>query len=186
MQAKRIRAAESADRVSGGSWCTSPSDADATIERLKPTVLIGVSTHGGAFNQRVVEAMSRLNERPIIFAISNPTDKAECSAEQAYTWSNGKVLFAAGVQFPDVTVNGQTLHGGPRGDPRDLTVQVGALVGRGHPRVHGDRIRDRSGGRSGVDQDQSTDPASRHRKFALPEPAVRGDVVHALTFRPLL
>jgi malic enzyme len=79
------------------------NDLVATIERLKPTVLIGVSTHGGAFNQRVVEAMSRLNERPIIFARSNPTDKAECSAEQAYTWSKGKALYSAGVQFPDVT-----------------------------------------------------------------------------------
>jgi malate dehydrogenase (oxaloacetate-decarboxylating)(NADP+) len=88
------------------------NDLAKTIETLKPTILIGVSTKGGAFNQRVVEAMSRLNERPIIFALSNPTDKAECSAEQAYTWSNGKALFAAGVQFPDVTVNGQTFHPG--------------------------------------------------------------------------
>jgi malate dehydrogenase (oxaloacetate-decarboxylating)(NADP+) len=88
------------------------NDLVATIERLKPTVLIGVSTHGGAFNQRVVEAMSRLNERPIIFALSNPTNKAECSAEQAYTWSKGKALFAAGVQFPDVKLNGQTFHPG--------------------------------------------------------------------------
>jgi malate dehydrogenase (oxaloacetate-decarboxylating)(NADP+) len=87
-------------------------DLVETIEALKPTVLIGVSTKGGAFNQRVVETMTRLNERPIIFALSNPTDKAECSAEQAYTWSNGKALFAAGVQFPDVTVNGQTFHPG--------------------------------------------------------------------------
>jgi malate dehydrogenase (oxaloacetate-decarboxylating)(NADP+) len=83
-----------------------------TIETLKPTILIGVSTKGGAFNQRVVETMSRLNERPIIFALSNPTDRAECSAEQAYTWSKGKALFAAGVQFPDVTVNGTTFHPG--------------------------------------------------------------------------
>jgi malate dehydrogenase (oxaloacetate-decarboxylating)(NADP+) len=87
-------------------------DLAQTIETLKPTVLIGVSTKGGAFNQRVVEAMSQVNERPIIFALSNPTDKAECSAEQAYTWSNGKALFAAGVQFPDVTINGQTFHPG--------------------------------------------------------------------------
>jgi malate dehydrogenase (oxaloacetate-decarboxylating)(NADP+) len=87
-------------------------DLVKTIETLKPSVLIGVSTKGGAFNQRVVEAMSRLNERPIIFALSNPTDKAECSAEQAYTWSNGKVLYAAGVQFPDVIVNGKTFHPG--------------------------------------------------------------------------
>jgi malate dehydrogenase (oxaloacetate-decarboxylating)(NADP+) len=83
-----------------------------TIESLKPTILIGVSTKGGAFNQRVVETMSRLNERPIIFALSNPTDKAECTAEQAYTWSKGKALYAAGVQFPEVTMNGRTFHPG--------------------------------------------------------------------------
>jgi malate dehydrogenase (oxaloacetate-decarboxylating)(NADP+) len=83
-----------------------------TIETFKPTILIGTSTKGGAFNQPVVEAMSRLNERPIIFAMSNPTNRAECSAEQAYTWSKGKALFAAGVQFPEVTVNGKTFHPG--------------------------------------------------------------------------
>ena len=87
-------------------------DLVKTIETLKPTVLIGVSTKHGAFNQRVVEAMSRLNERPIIFALSNPTDKAECTAEQAYTWSRGKALYAAGVQFPDVTLDGKTFHPG--------------------------------------------------------------------------
>jgi malate dehydrogenase (oxaloacetate-decarboxylating)(NADP+) len=83
-----------------------------TVETLKPTVLIGVSTKGGAFNQKVVEAMSRLNERPIIFALSNPTEKAECSAEQAYAWSQGKALFAAGVQFPDVTLGDRVFHPG--------------------------------------------------------------------------
>jgi malate dehydrogenase (oxaloacetate-decarboxylating)(NADP+) len=87
-------------------------DLVQTLETLKPTVLIGVSTKGGAFNQRVVETMSKLNDRPIIFALSNPTDKAECTAEQAYTWSKGKVLYAAGVQFPDVTVGGTTFHPG--------------------------------------------------------------------------
>ena len=87
-------------------------DLVKTIETPKPTVLIGVSTKGGAFNQRVVETMSRLNERPIIFALSNPTDKAECSAEQAYTWSDGRALYAAGVQFPDVRLTGRTLHPG--------------------------------------------------------------------------
>jgi malate dehydrogenase (oxaloacetate-decarboxylating)(NADP+) len=83
-----------------------------TIETLSPTILIGVSTRGGAFDRRVVEAMSRINERPIIFALSNPTDRAECSAEQAYTWSKGRALYAAGVQFPDVTVDGRTFHPG--------------------------------------------------------------------------
>jgi malate dehydrogenase (oxaloacetate-decarboxylating)(NADP+) len=87
-------------------------DLVEAIGSLKPTVLIGVSTKGGAFTQKVIEAMSRLNDRPIIFALSNPTNKAECSAEEAYRWSNGKALFAAGVQFPDVTLNGQTFHPG--------------------------------------------------------------------------
>jgi malate dehydrogenase (oxaloacetate-decarboxylating)(NADP+) len=91
---------------------TPSKDFITTIENVKPTILIGVSTKGGAFNQRVIETMSRLNERPIIFALSNPTEKAECTAEQAYTWSKCKALYAAGVQFPDVIVNGQHFHPG--------------------------------------------------------------------------
>jgi malate dehydrogenase (oxaloacetate-decarboxylating)(NADP+) len=84
----------------------------AAIEAFKPTVLIGVSTRGGLFSREVVEAMSRLNDRPIIFPLSNPTSKTECLAEQAYTWSKGKALYAAGVQFPDVTVGGTKFHPG--------------------------------------------------------------------------
>jgi malate dehydrogenase (oxaloacetate-decarboxylating)(NADP+) len=87
-------------------------DLAATVETFKPSVLIGVSTKGGAFTERVVDAMSRINERPIIFALSNPTDRAECTPEQAYTWSKGKALYAAGVQFPEVTVDGKTFHPG--------------------------------------------------------------------------
>jgi malate dehydrogenase (oxaloacetate-decarboxylating)(NADP+) len=87
-------------------------DLVAVIGRVKPSILIGVSTQGGAFTQQVVEAMSRLNERPIIFPLSNPTAHVECTAEQAYTWSKGKALYAAGVQFPDVTVAGKTFHPG--------------------------------------------------------------------------
>ena len=81
--------------------------AEAVTEFM-PTTIIGVSTTGGAFNQRVVEAMSRVNERPIILALSNPTEKAECTAEQAYKWSNGKAIYAAGVQFPPVNYQGTT------------------------------------------------------------------------------
>lgn len=78
------------------------------IKLIKPTVIIGVSTIGKAFTQQVVEAMSEINERPIIFALSNPTDHAECTAEQAYNWSKGKALYAAGVQFAPVQYQGQT------------------------------------------------------------------------------
>src|ERR1700756_2248279 len=84
-------------------------DFVAAIENIKPTTIIGVSTIGGAFNQRVIEAMTRINERPVILALSNPTEHAECTAEQAYTWSKGKAIYAAGVQFPPVLYNGQTL-----------------------------------------------------------------------------
>lgn len=78
------------------------------IESIKPSTIIGVSTIGGAFTQKVVEAMSRINDRPVILALSNPTEHAECTAEQAYTWSKGKAIYAAGVPFPPVNLNGQT------------------------------------------------------------------------------
>ena len=78
------------------------------INSIRPTTIIGVSTIGGAFTQEVIEAMSRINARPVILAISNPTEKAECTPEQAYTWSNGKAIYAAGVQFPPVQYKGQT------------------------------------------------------------------------------
>jgi malate dehydrogenase (oxaloacetate-decarboxylating)(NADP+) len=87
---------------------TPTRDFVSAIESIKPTTIIGVSTVGGTFTQKVVEAMSRLNERPVILALSNPTDHAECTPEQAYTWSNGKAIYAAGVQFPPVHFNGQT------------------------------------------------------------------------------
>src|ERR1700752_3801510 len=83
-------------------------DFVAAIESIKPTTIIGVSTIGGAFTQKVVEAMSRINERPVILALSNPTEHAECTPEQAYTWSKGKAIYAAGVQFPPVRYDGQT------------------------------------------------------------------------------
>ena len=83
-------------------------DFVAAIESIKPTTIIGVSTVGGAFSQRVVESMSRINEQPVIFALSNPTDHAECTPDQAYTWSHGKAIYAAGVQFPPVHFNGRT------------------------------------------------------------------------------
>lgn len=66
-----------------------------------------MSTSAKAFDERVVSTMARINKRPIIFALSNPTDHAECSAEEAYKWSQGRVLFAAGVPFPPVTYQGK-------------------------------------------------------------------------------
>jgi malate dehydrogenase (oxaloacetate-decarboxylating)(NADP+) len=82
-------------------------DFVAAIESIKPTTIIGVSTIGGAFNQKVIETMARINERPVVLALSNPTEHAECTAEQAYTWSKGKAIYAAGVQFAPFHYNGQ-------------------------------------------------------------------------------
>ena len=77
------------------------------VEILRPTAIIGVGAVANAFTREVVEMMTRLNERPIIFALSNPTSKAECTAEQAYAWSGGKALFASGSPFDPVEFEGQ-------------------------------------------------------------------------------
>ena len=78
------------------------------IEALKPNAIIGVSTVAKAFNQRVIEAMSRVNERPIIFPYSNPTSHSECTAEEAYRWSEGRAIFASGSPFPPVRLADRT------------------------------------------------------------------------------
>jgi malate dehydrogenase (oxaloacetate-decarboxylating)(NADP+) len=80
----------------------------AAVEDFQPTALIGVSTVGRLFSREVVEAMSRHNERPIIFALSNPIEKHECLPEQAYAWSGGRAVYAGGVQFPPVHLGGRT------------------------------------------------------------------------------
>jgi len=77
------------------------------IRLLKPTAIIGVSATPNAFTQEVVAAMAQVNERPIVFALSNPTSRAECTAEQAYAWSGGRALFASGSPFDAVTVDGK-------------------------------------------------------------------------------
>ena len=83
-------------------------DLVEAIDQLTPTILIGVSTVKGVFTQQVIEAMTKLNEQPVIFALSNPTDHAECTAEEAYKYSDGKAIYAAGVQFDPVTIKGKT------------------------------------------------------------------------------
>ena len=86
---------------------TPTKDLVSAINAIKPTILIGVSTVRGTFTKEVIEAMTKLNDRPIIFALSNPTDHAECTAQEAYQHSKGKAIFAAGVQFDPVQMEGK-------------------------------------------------------------------------------
>ena len=78
------------------------------IEALKPTGIIGVSTIPKLFNRQVIETMAEINERPIIFPYSNPTSRSECTAAEAYNWSDGRAIFASGSPFPPVEVAGRT------------------------------------------------------------------------------
>ena len=82
------------------------------VKAIKPTVLIGSSGVGKTFTKEVIEAISALNEKPVILALSNPTTQSECTAEEAYHWSKGRVIFASGSPFDPVTVNGKTFTPG--------------------------------------------------------------------------
>jgi malate dehydrogenase (oxaloacetate-decarboxylating)(NADP+) len=87
-----------------------PADLTGAIDAIKPNVIIGATGVPGVFNEAVVRRMVKYNHRPIIFALSNPTANTECTAEQAYTWSDGRAIFASGSPFEPVSVYGKTLY----------------------------------------------------------------------------
>ncbi|MBI4061763.1 MAG: NAD-dependent malic enzyme [Elusimicrobia bacterium] len=84
------------------------TDLLSAVKALKPTALIGVSGQAAQFTREIVAEMARLNDRPLVFALSNPTSNSECTAEQAYAWSDGRAIFASGSPFDPVVFQGRT------------------------------------------------------------------------------
>ncbi|CAN1240939.1 NADP-dependent malic enzyme [Linum perenne] len=110
------------------------------VHALKPTVLIGASGMGKTFTKEVVEAMSSFNEKPLIMALSNPTSQAECTAEEAYSWSKGKAIFASGSPFDPVEYEGKVFVPG-QGNNAYIFPGFGlGVVMSGAIRVHDDML----------------------------------------------
>jgi malate dehydrogenase (oxaloacetate-decarboxylating)(NADP+) len=84
------------------------SDGVAIVETVRPTVLIGTTGKAGAFLPAILQAAARINKRPIVFALSNPTSVAECTAQEAYEHTDGRAVFASGSPFDPVTIGART------------------------------------------------------------------------------
>ncbi|KAK2385400.1 NADP-dependent malic enzyme [Trifolium repens] len=110
------------------------------VKVIKPTVLIGSSGVGKTFTKEVVEAMTANNKVPLILALSNPTSQSECTAEEAYTWSEGRAIFASGSPFDPVEYNGKTYYSGQSNNAYIFPGFGLGLVMSGAIRVHDDML----------------------------------------------
>jgi malate dehydrogenase (oxaloacetate-decarboxylating)(NADP+) len=101
------------------------------IRVLRPTAIIGCAGQANVFTEQVVQTMAQQNERPIIFALSNPTIKSECTAQQAYEWSAGRAIFASGSPFEPVQLGNNTYVPGQGNNAYIFPgVGLGAVVSR--------------------------------------------------------
>lgn len=91
---------------------TPMNDLSEMVNDLKPSILIGAAAVPGVFTQQIIEDMARINSQPIIFALSNPTSHAECTAEEVYKYSDGRAVFATGSPFPSYEMNGKRFEPG--------------------------------------------------------------------------
>ncbi|XP_050286024.1 NADP-dependent malic enzyme [Quercus robur] len=110
------------------------------VKAIRPTVLIGTSGVGRTFTKEVVEAMASINEKPIILSLSNPTSQSECTAEEAYTWSQGRAIFASGSPFPPVEYDGKVFVPGQANNAYIFPGLGLGLIMSGAIRVHDDML----------------------------------------------
>ncbi|KAL7222120.1 hypothetical protein ACSBR1_023932 [Camellia fascicularis] len=110
------------------------------VKAIKPTVLIGSSGAGRTFTKEVIEAMASFNEKPIILALSNPTSQSECTAEEAYAWSQGRAIFASGSPFGPVEYNGKVYVSGQANNAYIFPGFGLGLIISGAIRVHDDML----------------------------------------------
>lgn len=110
------------------------------VNKIKPTVLIGTSGQGSAFTKEVVEAMASINEKPIILSLSNPTSQSECTAEEAYTWTQGRAIFASGSPFSPVEYKGKVFVPGQANNAYIFPGFGLGLIMSGTIRVHDDLL----------------------------------------------
>nr|BAZ95857.1 NADP-dependent malic enzyme gene [Flaveria floridana] len=110
------------------------------VKAIRPTVLVGSSGVGQTFTKEVVETLSSFNEKPVILALSNPTSKSECTAEQAYTWSEGRAIFASGSPFAPVEYNGKVYVSGQSNNAYIFPGFGLGLIISGAIRVHDDML----------------------------------------------
>ncbi|XP_039166132.1 NADP-dependent malic enzyme-like isoform X1 [Eucalyptus grandis] len=111
-------------------------DLLSAVKALKPTILIGSAGVGRAFTKEVVETMTSYTERPLIMALSNPTSKSECTAEEAYSWSKGRAVFASGSPFHPVEYNSRVFVPGQANNAYVFPGFGLGLVISGSLRVH--------------------------------------------------
>jgi malate dehydrogenase (oxaloacetate-decarboxylating)(NADP+) len=117
------------------------------VEALRPTGIIGVSTVPKLFTREVIQAMARINQRPIIFPYSNPTSRSECTAEEAYRWSDGRAVFASGSPFPPVEIAGRRFVPGQGNNVYIFPAMGMAVFATEATRVRGHVHRCRASGR---------------------------------------
>nr|KJB07475.1 hypothetical protein B456_001G026200 [Gossypium raimondii] len=110
------------------------------VKAIKPTVLIGTSGVGKQFTREVVEAMASINEKPLIMALSNPTSQAECTAEEAYTWSEGRAIFASGSPFDPFEYDGKVFVPGQANNAYIFPGFGLGVIMSGAIRVHDDML----------------------------------------------